>query len=139
MIAGILETSSIKPWMANKGCQWPQRTWETQHERQPASQPELNNLYGSKNLVSRTPPLKLSKYVPNDLFSMTNKTFSGWGSAWCVAAGESERGPPRSGGRASRWQCFQGPKRTMLQIFLKLNSNSYIGTFCSCDAAHLYV
>ena len=33
MIAGILETSSIKPWMANKGCQWPQRSWETQHER----------------------------------------------------------------------------------------------------------
>ena len=27
----------------------------------------------------------------------------------------------------------------MVQIFLKLNSNNYIGTFRTCDAANLYV
>ena len=42
-----------------------------------------NSIYwyiGSENLVSRTPPFKCSKNSPNDVFSTTKTTFSGWGS-----------------------------------------------------------
>ena len=47
---------------------------------------------GTLNLHTKWLQLfKWSKYAQNDVFSTTKTTFSGWGSAWCVAAEESER------------------------------------------------
>ena len=44
--------------------------------------------------------LQMIKTLPKLRFFNDKNSFSGWGSAWCVAAEESERGPPRG---VARW------------------------------------